>query len=70
MLRDCALIIGVALIAIGGLTWAVRALRLSLARERKLARTDDLTGVRNARAFHEAAAAEIERARRYQHPFT
>ena len=31
---------------------------------------DDLTGVRNARAFHEAAGAEIERARRYQHPFS
>jgi diguanylate cyclase (GGDEF)-like protein len=29
-----------------------------------------LTGVRNARAFHEAAGAEIERARRYQHPFS
>ncbi|HYX81795.1 MAG TPA: GGDEF domain-containing protein, partial [Gemmatimonadales bacterium] len=31
---------------------------------------DDLTGVRNARAFREAAGAEIERARRYQHPFS
>jgi diguanylate cyclase (GGDEF)-like protein len=41
-----------------------------LARERRLARVDDLTGVRNARAFHEAAGAEIERARRYQHPFS
>src|SRR6266508_1728864 len=46
------------------------ALRSSLARERRLARVDDLTGVRNARAFHEAAGAEIERARRYQHPFS
>jgi len=46
------------------------ALRRSLARERRLARVDDLTGVRNARAFHEAAGAEIERARRYQHPFS
>ena len=46
------------------------ALRRSLARERRLARTDELTGVRNARAFHEAAGAEIERARRYQHPFS
>jgi len=46
------------------------ALRRSLARERRLARIDDLTGVRNARAFREAAAAEIERARRYQHPFS
>src|ERR1044072_1148107 len=70
MLRDCAPIILLALAAIGGLTWAVLALRRSLARERRLARVDDLTGVRNARAFHEAASAEIERARRYQHPFS
>src|SRR6058998_3554897 len=70
MLRNCLPIIGLALIAIGALTWAIMALRSSLARERRLARTDDLTGVRNARAFHEAAGAEIERARRYQHPFS
>src|ERR1051326_6676869 len=70
MLRDCAPIILLALAAIGGLTWAVLALRRSLARERRLARVDDLTGVRNPRAFHEAASAEIELARRYQHPFS
>ncbi len=70
MLRNCLPIIGLALIAIGALTWAIMALRRSLARERRLARVDDLTGVRNARAFHEAAGAEIERARRYQHPFS
>jgi len=68
--RDCVPIIVFALAAIGGLTWAIVALRSSLARERRLARIDDLTGVRNARAFHEAAGAEIERARRYQHPFS
>jgi diguanylate cyclase (GGDEF)-like protein len=70
MLRDCAPLILLALAAIGGLTWAIMALRRSLARERRLARLDELTGVRNARAFHEAAGAEIERARRYQHPFS
>src|SRR6266542_4624675 len=70
MLRDCVPIIVLALAAIGGLSWAIVALRGSLARERRLARIDDLTGVRNARAFHEAAGAEIERARRYQHPFS
>src|SRR3989449_3354543 len=70
MLRNCLPIIGPALIAIGGLTWAILALRRSLARERRLARIDDLTGVRTARPFHEAAGAEIERARRYQHPFS
>jgi len=68
--RQCVPIIILALIAIGGLTWAIMALRRSLARERRLARVDDLTGVRNARAFREAAGAEIERARRYQHPFS
>src|SRR5256885_11613556 len=70
MLRTCLPIILIALAAIGALTWAVMALRRSLARERRLARVDDLTGLRNARAFHEAAGAEIERARRYQHPFS
>lgn len=70
MLRNCLAVIILAIIAIGGLTWAVMALRRSLARERRLARIDDLTGVRNARAFREAAGAEIERARRYQHPFS
>ncbi len=69
-MRDCIPIIVLALAAIGGLTWTIVALRSSLARERRLARIDDLTGVRNARAFHEAAGAEIERARRYQHPFS
>ncbi|HJS43239.1 MAG TPA: GGDEF domain-containing protein [Gemmatimonadales bacterium] len=70
MLRNCLAVIILAIIAIGGLMWAVIALRRSLARERRLARIDDLTGVRNARAFREAAGAEIERARRYQHPFS
>jgi diguanylate cyclase (GGDEF)-like protein len=70
MLRDCAVILGVAVVAIAALAGVALALRRSLARERRLARTDDVTGVRNARAFHEAAAVEIERARRYQHPFS
>jgi diguanylate cyclase (GGDEF)-like protein len=67
---DCVPVIVLALVAIGALSWAIMALRRSLARERRLARVDDLTGVRNARAFREAAGAEIERARRYQHPFS
>lgn len=70
MLRECGVILALAGVAIAGLAWTIRALRQSLARERRLARTDDLTGVRNARAFHEAAGAEIERSRRYQHPFS
>ena len=68
-MRD-GVLIGLAVAAFGGLGGVIMALRRSLARERALARTDDVTGVRNARAFREAAAAEIERARRYQHPFT
>ena len=70
MLQNCLPIIVLALLAIGALTWAIMALRRGLAREQRLARVDELTGVRNARAFHEAAGAEIERARRYQHPFS
>ena len=70
MLRDCAVVLGVAVVAVAALVGVALALRKSLARERRLARTDDVTGVRNARAFHEAAATEIERARRYQHPFS
>lgn len=70
MLRDCLPLIAVALVALGTLAWAVAALRRALARERRAARTDDVTGVRSARAFHETAAAEIDRARRYRHPFS
>ncbi len=69
-MRDCMLIVVLAVAALGGLAGVIVALRRSLARERALARTDDVTGVRNARAFREAAAAEIARSRRYQHPFT
>ena len=64
------MLLGLALAAIAALVGVTLALRKSLARERRLARTDDVTGVRNARAFYEAAASEIERARRYQHPFS
>ena len=70
MLGQCVPLLLLALAAIGGMTWTIMALRRSLARERRLARLDELTGIRNARAFHEAAGAEIERARRYQHPFS
>lgn len=39
-------------------------------RERKLARTDYLTGILNSRAFHEQANIELARAKRNQKPFT
>ena len=48
----------------------VARLRAGFDRERALARLDQLTGVPNVRAFYELATVEIERARRYQHPFT
>lgn len=64
------MLLGIALAAIVALVGVTFALRRALARERRLARTDDVTGVRSARAFHETAAGEIERARRYQHPFS
>jgi diguanylate cyclase (GGDEF)-like protein len=70
MLRDCVVIIAVAVAALGALAWVALALRNALAREQRLARTDDVTGVRTARAFHESAGAEIDRARRYRHPFS
>ena len=50
----------------------VRAQRLELRRgeteARELARLDDLTGIGNRRAFEEALAVEIERARRTEQP--
>ena len=52
------------------LAYTVSALRRSLERESRLARTDALTGLANLRAFYEIADAEIGRARRYTHPFT
>jgi diguanylate cyclase (GGDEF)-like protein len=46
------------------------ALRERLAGEQQLARTDPLTGLANRRAFLEAAAGELERARRSGRPMT
>jgi diguanylate cyclase (GGDEF)-like protein len=51
-------------------TYFVSALRRSLEQERRLARTDALTGALNRRSFFEAADQEIKRARRHRHPFT
>jgi len=45
-------------------------LNRALEREQELARTDFLTGVLNARFFHELAQMEIDRAVRYKRPFT
>ena len=46
------------------------ALQARLAAEQHLARTDPLTAVNNRRAFEEAAAVELERARRTGMPLT
>jgi diguanylate cyclase (GGDEF)-like protein len=51
-------------------TLLLAEIRHLLEQERRLARTDFLTGVLNNRAFHSLADLEIARARRYQHPFT
>ena len=45
-------------------------LNRALQREKELARTDFLTGVLNARFFHELAQMEINRSLRYKRPFT
>ena len=46
------------------------ALRKALEHERELAHTDYLTGAVNPRFFFELLQMEIDRARRYEHPFT
>lgn len=48
----------------------VSSLKMSLERERELARTDYVTQVANSRFFSEIAFQEIKRAGRYQHPFS
>ena len=50
--------------------YVLAALRARLEEEARSARTDFLTGLGNARSFHEDAAAEMARASRYGHPFT
>ena len=52
------------------MTFIVSSLKRALEHERELARTDYLTGAVNGRAFSEATRLEIQRARRYAHPFT
>lgn len=48
----------------------VNQLRQLLERERQFARQDHLTGAASARFFSELAEIEIDRCRRYKHPFT
>jgi diguanylate cyclase (GGDEF)-like protein len=51
-------------------TYFLRLLKTSLEQERQVARTDFLTRAVSRRHFLELAEAEINRARRYTHPFT
>lgn len=51
-------------------TLTLSSLKRALDREKELASTDPLTGVRNARSYRESVSAEIERAKRYRHPFS
>jgi diguanylate cyclase (GGDEF)-like protein len=60
----------VMVIAFGTIALLGSALRRGLERERVTSRTDGLTGLLNGRGFHEAASAELVRARRYRRPLT
>lgn len=54
----------------GVVGYLLSALRTSWNHERELARTDNLTGVNNARSFVEQVEAELRRARRHGRPLT
>jgi diguanylate cyclase (GGDEF)-like protein len=51
-------------------SYLLSMLKNSLMREKLLSRTDSLTGLLNPRAFNESAQSEIDRSRRFKHPFT
>jgi diguanylate cyclase (GGDEF)-like protein len=52
------------------LTFILSALKNTLKQEKEFSRIDFLTGIRNRRYFIELVHMEINRARRYEHPFT
>lgn len=52
------------------MVYVLSRLKTALERETELSRTDPLTGAFNSRYFHVLAGAEIERAGRYEHPFS
>ena len=54
----------------GSQSTLLAVLKERVVRERRLARTDELTGIANRRAFDEAADRELERARRQLRPLT
>ncbi len=57
-------------VTLSALHRTLKALAGALEREHQLARTDGLTLIRNARAFREAAEAEVVRVARYERPLT
>jgi diguanylate cyclase (GGDEF)-like protein len=63
---NALVILGFFLVSVAG----VAKLKEALSRERALSREDPTTGVANGRAFAEAAAREIERARRSRRPLS
>lgn len=50
-------------------TYILSILKDSLDKEKSLSRTDPLTGAMNRRSFYELAEIEINRSKRYKHPF-
>lgn len=56
-------------VTFGSLGWLLAMNRALLLRERRLARTDLLSGLLNRRGFHERALLELRRARRTGAPF-
>jgi diguanylate cyclase (GGDEF)-like protein len=52
------------------LTIIVSMVKNTMTQEKEISRIDFLTGIRNRRYFIELANMEINRARRYKHPFT
>jgi diguanylate cyclase (GGDEF)-like protein len=52
------------------LTFILSTLKSTLKQEKETSRIDFLTGIRNRRYFIELVNMEINRARRYEHPFT
>ena len=52
------------------ITFLLSKIRTQLQAEEKLADTDPLTGLANRRSFLERARYELERSKRYIHPFT
>jgi diguanylate cyclase (GGDEF)-like protein len=52
------------------ITFLLSSIRNLTEHERKLSRTDSLTGAANSRLFAELAQIEIDRLRRYKHPFS